>query len=179
MNAKKYIYERVQKAKELKRTLILGSAVDIFFEMYHDEYILIKNKNDIDNLLYKCFPSDKVLVIGDFSTLDNNCQRLLSRFMDDTPCSLIIFAREDNLSLHSIGYFNNIIKIPNFEDFGHKKYSVKEFIDYKYACENSCFNNELESLKYCPEYLYLINDPKINKNLTEETIDLCLKITNI
>ena len=51
MNYKEYIYTLFMKYKDVKRILIIGKAVDLFFEMYDGEFIEITDSKSLENFI--------------------------------------------------------------------------------------------------------------------------------
>lgn len=178
MDGKQLIYNRVMQIMKLKRILLLCNATNIFLSMYQNEYYILKNKKDVvDFITNHDMPNDKPLVFGDLSFLSGNEQNCLLKFIEEAPVPMIVLASEDNLSPTIMSRFPVIIKVPYVINLV-QKLSLKEFIKYKQNYEfnypNKHFNIEEQSLKYCPEYIAILNGKEVNENLSEEVIDLCI-----
>lgn len=175
MNYKEYIYTLFMKYKDVKRILIIGKAVDLFFEMYDGEFIEITDSKSLENFINKLIPYDKPLVFGDLSKINYRFQNRIFKIADELDTKLIAYAREDNIPDYILSRFEIVIKIPNTIK-QTKSISLKEFINLKNNSDEN-FNIEQKSVELCPQYLYTLNsiNDKIIDIFDEETIDMCIE----
>lgn len=153
---KKYVLNRLSRAKEFRVNIVIGPAVEVFKSIYKDPYETITTAEELRTFLAKWnVPYDKPIVFEDISLMTPSVQAALLKFIEEPPAPLIILASLDNVNSIILSRCKNIVKIPS--EVPTPTLKLSEFIERKDKEELPEDLNITEaSLQLCPEYYYRI-----------------------
>ena len=169
IDIKKDLASKLSKDKliENRITLVIGYAAKLVKQMLSGSYYTLTNAKDVRDFIGKfSIESDQLLVFEDLALLDQRTQAFLLKFIEDSYCPLLILSSKDTVLPTILSRCKVIIKVPVQVEY--KEVSLNKFIEdreQELLLGDDISNNIIEdSLKYCPEYYYIVKKYLDNKS---------------
>lgn len=170
---KKELASELTKEKLINNgsTLVLGYAAKLVKQMLSGNYYTLISADDVREFVGKfSIKSDQLLVFEDLALLEPRVQAYLLKFIEESYCPMLILSSRDSVLSTILSRCKVVLKVPmpvNSNNIISMQDFVKQ-VDQK-LIDGEDISNTLvdDSLKFCPEYYYLIKKHLEDKNVKQ------------